>query len=260
MQMKDYMRAMTKVVDGTEPQALRMLDVDGKNYFDPEYVQVYRNNSATAMGDVLRDRYMSVANLVGDEYFTHLVRQYMAEYPTNKRTLLAYGEQFPAFLTSCLEEHKLAYLVDFARLDWAWMRAHIAAEITPMEIEALHSYHQNGGDLEALQLALRPDVHVLTLSWPVFDIWHKLRAGHELAHSIDIDSQAQYVLIWRYHHEVQYKTLTAMEFVFLDTLKAGGSLGQATNLALLEGSPDEIGTLLPNMMDAELFSSPTRRE
>ena len=72
-----------------------------------------------------------------------------------------------------------------------------------------------GGDLEAQILHFRPDVMLTQTAWPVFDVWSKLRADHELGESIEMNEGMQSILIWRFQNEVMQRRLQDNEYAFL---------------------------------------------
>ena len=245
------MRAMTEILGGADVRALPNAGID---YFEPDYANVYRNNSMSAFHDALRSNYKSVAKLVGDKYFAYLARAYIKNYPVKGRTLVGYGKGFDQIVDDYRDEHKLPYLSDFARLDYLWLRAHLAADSSALNMEYLTGVLEAGGDLEAQILHFRPDVMLTQTAWPIFDVWSKFRADHELGQSIEMNEGTQSILIWRFQNEVMQRSLEDNEYTFLKTIKDGGSLGEAMTAALAAQPGADINTMLPNMMGAEIFA------
>ncbi len=245
------MQAMADILGGAD---VRALPNAGINYFEPKYASVYRNNSMSAFHDALRSHYKSVAKLVGETYFAYLARAYIENYPVRKRTLAGYGEDFHQIVEDYAGEHKLPYLSDFARLDRYWLQAHLAADSSALNMEYLTGVLAAGGDLEVLKLRLRPDVMLAQTSWPIFDVWNKLRAGHELGEIIEMSKGSQNILIWRYQNEVMQRNLEDNEYTFLSTIKDGGTLGEAMAAALAAQPGADINTMLPTMIGAEIFA------
>jgi len=244
------MQAMAEILDGADVCALPNAGID---YFEPDYASVYRNNSMSAFHGALRSNYKSVAKLVGDKYFAYLARAYIENYPVQGRTLVGYGKDFHQIVDDYRDEHKLPYLSDFARLDYLWLRAHLAADSSPLNMDYLTGVLEDGGDLEALKLYLRPSVMLTQTTWPVFDVWNRLRADHELGESIKMNEGAQSILIWRFQNEVMQRSLQTNEYALLKTINDGGTLGEAMAAALAAQSGADINTMLPNMMGAEIF-------
>ncbi len=245
------MRAMTEILGGADVLALPNAGID---YFEPDYASVYRNNSMSAFHDALRSNYKSVAKLVGEKYFAYLARAYIKNYPVQGRTLVGYGKDFHQVVDDYRGEHKLPYLADFAKLDHLWLRAHLAADSSALNMDYLTGVLEAGGDLEAQILHFRPDVMLTQTAWPVFDVWSKLRADHELGESIEMNEGPQSILIWRFQNEVMQRRLQGNEYAFLKTINNGATLGEAMAEALAAQPGADINTMLPNMMGAEIFA------
>ena len=245
------MRVMTKILGGADVRALPNAGID---YFEADYASVYRNNSMSAFHDALRSNYKSVAKLVGETYFAYLARAYIKNYPVKARTLVGYGKDFDQIVDDYAGEHKLPYLSDFARLDYLWLGAHLAADSSALNMEYLTGVLEAGGDLGTQKLHFRPDVMLAQTAWPVFDVWSKLRADHELGESMEMNEGTQSILIWRFQNEVMQRSLQDNEYTFLRTIKDGGTLGEAMAAALAAQPGADINTMLPNMMGAKIFA------
>ena len=255
--MKAYMTAMAKVVDGTDPHALAKEKTSG---FDPEFVSVYRNNSVSALYDVLAANYMSVLNIVGEDFFLKLVHAYLDKYPPRRRALNDYGEDFAKIVEKYKLEHRLPYLGDICKLDRAWTTAHLAADADILPIEYLAQQAQKGINLEDIKLHMVAGVSLVKLAWPLFDIWSSIRAEQTLDQAIELEKQKQFVLVWRYENVVNYRILAPAEHSFLVAIRDGETLGNAMKHAIVD-LPSEAGEqdmldLLPNAVGADLFVVP----
>ncbi len=247
------MKAMATLLGGNETAALEQVKRAG---FDPEFIAVYRNNSVSALCDVLEANYMAVHNLVGDDFFLQLVKRHIKKSPARQRSLVDYGDGFEALVSAAGDEHKLPYLTDVTRLDRAWTLAHVAADARPLEISALTKLAEAGEDLEGLNLTLMPGATLLKLDWPVFDIWQSIRKEEALGAQIKLLPQTQYVLVWRYQYVVSYRVLEPAEYNFLSAIADGESLGAAMNSAIISlPSEADMTRLLPNSVGANLFQA-----
>ncbi len=254
--MKAYMTAMAKVVDGSDPQALARHKDSG---FDAKFVSVYRNNSVSALYDVLAANYMSVLDIVGEDFFLKLVHAYIEKYPARQRALNNYGANFVKIVDKYKIDHRLPYLSDICHLDRAWTLAHLAADADLLAIEDLAKLAEQGTNLETVTLTLAPGVALLALQWPVFDIWSNIRNDQDLEGKIELEKHKQYVLVWRYENMVNYRALEPAEYSFMAALAKGETLAAAINAAIIDMPPDsgepEITALLPNAVGAGLFVS-----
>lgn len=248
--MKTYMQAMADSIVGTAPLDVQAFENTG---FDPKFVRVYNNNSASALRDALLGNYPSVTTLIGDEYASALARIYRETDRTTRRTLVGYGERFPELIGTHLDKHNLPYLQSFARLDRAWTQAHIAPDSDTLVMQDLANIVSDGGDLEGQTLSLKPDVKLVELDWSVLDIWSKLRQGEEISEAMELSQTPGQALVWRYQNEVISRRLTTDESAFIKAILQDKPLAEALNLAILALPDGDVTTLLPRMVEAEIF-------
>ena len=249
------MQAMAQVVSGANPKALEEMGGAG---FDPSFARVYRNNSVCALAEALTANYMSVENIVGEDYFTDLVIEYIKHYPDNERTLVGYGAKFIKIVQAHLPGHKLPYLPDCAQLDRAWTEAHLARDAAPLDITYLTNLGQSGTDLQQVKLQIIPGASIIKLAWPVFEIWQNIRAEQVIDKTIKMKKRKQYALVWRYENTVNYRELQPYEYRFLSAIQTGETLGRAMNSAITGAgqnlTEEDLTSLLPNAVGADLFA------
>ena len=95
---------------------------------------IYRNNSAVASINALKEQFPTVTKLVGDDAFQNLARAFVAKFPPRSPVLADYGAEFPGFVAEFLALHgveAVPYLPDMARLDWARLQSLRSAEAPP---------------------------------------------------------------------------------------------------------------------------------
>ncbi|PHR91232.1 MAG: hypothetical protein COA69_12015 [Robiginitomaculum sp.] len=248
--MKSYMKAMADSIVGTGPLDVEAFENTG---FDPKFVRVYSNNSASALRGALLSNYPSVTTLIGDEYASALARIYRETDRTTRRTLVGYGERFPELIGAHLDKHNLPYLQSFARLDRAWTQAHIAPDSATLVMQDLANIVGAGADLESQTLSLKPDVKLVDLDWPVLGIWSKLRQNEAISEAMELNQNPEQALVWRYQNEVISRSLSAGEFAFITAILQDKPLGEALNLAIVALPDGDVTTLLPKMVEAEIF-------
>jgi hypothetical protein len=79
---------------------------------------LYRGNLASTWTKALAAAYPVIAQLVGEEFFAALAREYGRAHPSDSGDLNRFGARFEPFLR-CFEHVKdLPYLPDMARLEW----------------------------------------------------------------------------------------------------------------------------------------------
>ncbi len=191
---------------------------------------VYRNNVATSAIEALRAAYPVVNALTGARFFSPLAKAFWQSAPPRIRSLTGYGEGFADHVADYEPARGLPYLAEIARLDRAWLEAHLAADGPPRgpaQVAAL-----SPGMIADLAPGLHPSARLLTLSWPVHDIWWQHRSGRSAGKRLDLEPAAQAVLVWRPYGDVRSIVLDPGTARFLVSLQSGGSLAEASHDAL----------------------------
>lgn len=190
---------------------------------------VYRNNVTVSLIDALADTFPVVRELVGEEFFRAMARVFVQAHPPRSRVMAYYGETFADFVASFAPAASVPYLADVARLEMARVRAYHAADVPPLDAEALRVALTDPRQLMFLRLALHPGVHVIASKFAVFSLW----AAHQGALGISsVDPElAQMALVFRNALEVDTLELSAAAGMFISAVQRGESLMDAAAIA-----------------------------
>lgn len=215
---------------------------------------VYRNTVFRGGADALATAFPAVARLAGASYFEAIAIAYVEAHPPRSRTLVGYGEQFPEFLETAPGIDAAPYLPDAARLDRAWLAAHLAANQNPLTGDALAASPPE--QLAARSLPLHASVQLVTLSWMVHAAWSANRTeGNANCDAREVRPTRQDVALWRPQHEVQSQVLTLAEAEFLAAMLAGGSLSEAATRALTLDPDLDVSQVFAGAIAAGLFAA-----
>lgn len=204
---------------------------------DLSRLRVYRNGFLRACIDALRANYPSVERLTGDQRFPTLARPYVEAHPPGTASLAEYGESFAQHVLDTRDMHGLDWLAPLAVLDRAWTEVYFSEDdvieaTPPADAEALVNLHGR----------LSPRVRLVSLEFPVLDIWSRIRQG-EPAKSAEIRQAPQHVLVWRSAEEMLYRDLTLPEHAFISGVAAGRPCGEAAGAAFeLDAGFDLVAT------------------
>lgn len=190
---------------------------------------VYRNNVAVSLIDALADTFPVVQELVGEEFFRAMARVFVQAHPPRSRVMAYYGETFADFVASFAPAAAVPYLADVARLEMARVRAYHAADVAPLDPEALHGALADPQQLMRLRLVLHPGVQVIGSSFAVFSLW-AAHQGTGCLSNVDPDL-AQTALVFRNGLEVDTLELSVGAGVFISALQRGESLAEAAAIA-----------------------------
>jgi hypothetical protein len=190
----------------------------------PARFSVYRNNSAVASLEALREQFPTVLRFVGDEAFSGLARAFVGENPPCSSVLGEYGADFPRFIETFLSncENDTPYLPDCARLDWAQLVALRAPEAAPCPLSRLAALDM--GQLATQKIVLHPSLTLVASDWPILAI--------SFAHETPVeDWRGETVLVLRPQADLVLIPCPPGAIAFLQACRTGKTLGAAAEAA-----------------------------
>lgn len=206
-------------------------------------LRVYANNARLVFDDALRSTYPVVERRVGSGYFVELVRAYRLAHPSRHGDLHEAGRSFAPFLAEHLRDTPYAWLAELAALEWAIADAGVAADATPVALEALAGLEPEA--LAAVVLEFAVSLRVLAATVPVLSVWRANQAGADGAPT-DLAAGAEYVVLHRdAAGDIALRGCDATEHAFISALAAGATLAAAIDRAALplERLPGALGGL-----------------
>ena len=213
---------------------------------------VYRNSGMLALVEALRSNYPRLNALMGESFFSEMAKAYIHQHPAKKRSLVGYGEQLAHFIDSQVNEHKLAWLGDLARLDRAWLEAHLAADAPPLTADQIASIPHE--QLLAALIEFHPRLQIVETRWDMAPLWLNLKAGILPDTDQSLDDIPSAMMFWRPKGEVLAKSLPPEGYALLETLLLGMGLNDACSL-LIETQPDvDLSTLIAGIFSADVVT------
>ena len=187
---------------------------------------VYRDAIRANRQGALRAAYPVVARLVGDAYFDEAALRHGQASPPACADLNRYGATFAAFLAAYPHAADMPWLVDVARLEWAWREALGAADAPGLDFAALARVP--GDRQAALRFAIHPSVRVVRSAWPVLAIWEANQPDRD--GTPEREEGADEVLVWREDQRVRLALLAPPEAAFVEALSRGQRLEEAAGI------------------------------
>lgn len=191
---------------------------------------IHRNNTYASLVEVLRAAHPVVCRLVGTDFFAAAARRFIRDQPPTAPQLSAYGGGFAAFLEDFPPARAVPYLPDVARLEWARLEAHFAADAPPLEPSALAAMPPER--CPDLVLELHPSVRLVASPYPIQRIWAANQPERATVPRIDLEAGGQAVLVRRPAATVEAVVLPPGERALLAALGDGRPLGAAAEAAL----------------------------
>jgi hypothetical protein len=213
-------------------------------------IGIYRGNMIANATTALAAAYPIIGKLVGEEFFDGLARAYCRAHPSLSGDLNECGAQFAEFLAAFPHAQSLPYLCDVARLEWLAHRAHYAADHAPLDTGRLGQIAESA--YPTLELKLHPAVSTLESPYPVYRIWEVHQDDYCGEITVDLDSGAQRVIVYRPGFRVTVALLSRGELAFLNAIKDGERLGAALENALAADTEFNLGVSLQRWIAANI--------
>ena len=214
---------------------------------------VYRNNVTASLIEALAAIYPAVQRITGVEFFRAMARFHIRATPPTSPLLFEYGRGFPEFIESYEHAGAMPWLADTARIERAWLDAYHAADAEPLAAATLGSVPPER--LADLIFVAHPATRIVQSDFSAVTIF---AANRSEAPVDPIDaSLPEDALITRPDHDVVVTRLPPGGAVFLASLVAGQSLGEAAALALDASPAFDIASSIAGMIEAGAFTAIT---
>ncbi len=183
-------------------------------------VGIYHSMYMLRMIEALQADYEALAYAMGEHAFSHLVRDYVQQFPSRSYTLNRLGDHLPEFIAGSKLKRK-TFLTDLARIELAMTHVFEEAELAPMPSDAISSVPPER--IESLRFTAVPALRLLTLASnanDVFQAWREERA-------IEPRRGKSWLAIHRRDYGVYRMPLSHPAFTFLEALISGETIGGA---------------------------------
>jgi uncharacterized protein (UPF0276 family) len=211
---------------------------------------LYRGNLGASWQKALLNAYPVIAQLVGEEFFEALVREYGRACPSTDGDLNRFGAHFERFLHTFPHTQDLPYLPDMARLEWLIYRAHFAQAAPPLAPDAMAMAPEQ---FETAKVRMHPAAALFKSEWAVAQIWHAHQAnGGELPPELAHPCRA---LVSRPQWRSMVTALAPASAAALEILQQGGVMGAALDAAFAEDEEFDIAGQLRLWLNSGAFTS-----
>jgi len=195
-------------------------------------LKAYQNNAFSLAGSALQAAYPVVAQLLGDEAFALLARDFWHAHPPVRGDLAQWGAELVDFVQGSVQLAEEPYLGDVARVEWALHQAASAADADPQPATfALLTTTEP----DRLTLQLSSGTHVITSAYPVASIVTSHLHGSPTLEAVGARLRAgegESALVWRQGFKPQVAPCSATAAGFVQALQCGASLLSALERAV----------------------------
>ena len=190
-------------------------------------LSIYRNNVSSSLVNALKVRFPVTAQLVGDEFFFAMAREFAETNRPQSGVLIEYGAAFPGFISSFAPAAVVSYLADVASLENLWWRAYHAGEAAEMSPASLAGLSEE--QWARLRFRFHPAVGLLRSPFAAASIWLAHHGGAPM-HAIRT-GEPECILVSRPEADVMLRIISPESYSFLESLIAGECLADAIETA-----------------------------
>ncbi|MCU1726840.1 DNA-binding domain-containing protein [Pseudomonas sp. 7P_10.2_Bac1] len=195
---------------------------------------VYQNNYRAQLVGCLEGAFPNLRQWLGDEAFLAACITHIDNHPPHAWTLDAYPGGFQQTLNEVFahnpDVHELAWI------EWSLSEAFVAADATPLRMEALASV-----DWDTAYLQLTPSLRCHALTTNAEAIWSALWQQTPLPEASMLD-EAGGLLVWRRQFTSRLRQVDALELHALQHLQNDGSFaGLCEFLVARLGEEEGVG-------------------
>jgi len=215
-----------KTLRRTEPKP-RLLSwiADGPPIDVKHRLAVYADGYFMRLLDSLDSDFKTMRRALGETPFRQLVADYLKAHPSNSPNIGDVGEAFPSFIRSHDLNRHFPFLGDLATLEWSFLECLQATRLPPLDPVSLQKVNPEAWP--SARLVLDPTVRLLDLEWPVHKLWKRrdlpeTKGGRRLKRP-----SRQRLLLFRDDDWVNIHPIGTMEFLMLQELLKGRTLGEA---------------------------------
>lgn len=212
---------------------------------------VYRNNVVVGLIDALADSFPVTRELVGEEFFRAMAREFVRVAPPRSPVLALYGEGFAEFIESFAPAASLPYLADVARLEMLRVLSFHAADATPVTPEHIGHLLADADVLPQARFTLHPSLFLLPSTHAVVSLWaaHQSKSAARQLAGLDT-ALAETALVCRHALEVEIFRIEHGTACFITALKQDANLGMAAEQALAQDADFDLAATLALLLRA----------
>lgn len=218
-----------------QAQLLKAIWDGSDEAFNERGLTIYRQNLVMNAERSLSISYPTVVQLVSEEFFSLLVREFIHFEKLSEGDWGMWGKTFPDWLANNESLLEYPFISDCAKLDWL---CHLA-ERAPSEQRKSETEINNDSDLSLLSIHYCAGAKLLKSKYPIVDIYH--------AHQTDNAPKRQYLLtdakqklsqgigqnalIWRPHWQALVREVNKDESTWLTKTFEGSTMSAALDRA-----------------------------
>ena len=195
-------------------------------------LKAYQNNAFSLAGRTLQSAYPVIAQLLGEETFALVARDFWHTNPPVRGDLAQWGTELGDFMQNNVQLADEPYLGDVARVEWA---LHCAASAADLDAQPATFTLLSTAEPDTVTLQLSISAFALASVYPVASIVAAHLYGSPALEEVGRQLRAgegEGAVVWRRGFKPEVARCTAAQAGFVQALQSGASLLSA--LALVD--------------------------
>lgn len=197
-------------------------------------LQIYSDAYRLRLIEALQTSYPVLAQLLGEESFARIGRQYLAKYPSRHFSARWFGDRLDEFLRDSEEYAAQPWLAEMAEWEWKIAAAFDAEDAAAITTDRLATIALE--DWPELRFTFHPSLRRVALHTNVVAI---AKAVEESTMLEGVTESPSEWLIWRPELTVRYRPLEAAEAAALDALLSGANFGEMCEVVAEYADPEQ---------------------
>jgi hypothetical protein len=214
---------------GPEPKRLLKVINETPVLTRIERLSIYGDGYFLRLVECLGGNFESVKNLLGEDLFSQVARDYLVRYPSFYKCIDNVGKEFAVFLKNHPALKNFPYADSVAAMDWAFHESFYADDNPPFNFQNIKNKTEK--EWEKARLQLDPSVRLLTLTRPVLDLWRDNgKWSKKRLAAIKLKKQ-QLLVFRRLDKQVRVVEITSQQRAILSSFQKGQKLARAIGTA-----------------------------
>lgn len=218
----------------------------------PKRFDVYRNNVIVSLIEALKSAYPSILAILGNDNFEKVARIYVAEHPPKSAMMQNYGDRFSNFLENFHPLKASPFLIDLAKVEFAWQTAFNAKDEAPLDPLIINKFPQE--TIMILTFKFHPAAQLIASEYAISDLFQQ-RFG-ESEKDINIE-EPQCVLITRPQLDLQLYEIPIDNYIFQEKLKLGHPLEVASQAGFQTNPEFDLSNAIALLLQSGALSTAT---
>lgn len=191
-----------------QPNNIAAMTLETEQFSRQERLAIYHDAYQLRLLEVLQNDYPALQLMLGEEAFTRLMLEYIAQHPSRHSSLRWMGEKLAAFLRTHPQWQTRSDLWELAEFEWAQGKAFDAEDAEPATMAKLRSLDHS--HWPHLRLRFQAALQIPTYVNNTPALWHSL-INSKTAIAKETTATAQHWLLWRHNLQVLYRPLDPAE-------------------------------------------------